>query len=363
MKNSQRVLIAALVLTVLPALAWAQRMSQRSSGLSILVSGRVVMADGSPVPPAIVIQKVCGGSPETVARTDINGSFRFQWSRSVSPLMPDASESGARQSNNGGYGGSDPFGNRMLDCELRANLAGFRSDRVDLSKIDAAENFDVGSIALHRLKDAEGNSISAASLQAPKKAAKAYESGLQSLAKNKPEDAARDFETAVAIFPNYAEAWVALGKLREEQKSYGPAKEAYVKAVEADPNLVFPYTELGFLAIQQHQWEEGARYLDRALKLDPAGYPEAWYADAVADYNLKLYDAAEAGVREYFRRNAQNPNPRAHYLLAIALIEKGDRAAGATELKKYIALDPNAPDIGTLKERLADLEKEIGDQP
>jgi tetratricopeptide (TPR) repeat protein len=246
----------------------------------------------------------------------------------------------------------------MLNCELRANLAGFRSDRVDLSKTDATENFDVGSIVLHPLKEGEGNSISTTSLQAPKNATKAYESGLQSLAKNKPEEAAKDFEKAVAVYPNYADAWTTLGKLREQQKSFGPAKEAFLKAVEADPKLVFPLTELGFFAAEQHQWEESARYLDQALKLDPIRYPEAWYAEAVADYNLKLYDAAEAGVREYIRLNPKNLNPRAHYLLGITLIQKKDRAAAAAELKTFIEMEPNAPDIGTLKEQLAELQKE-----
>jgi tetratricopeptide (TPR) repeat protein len=362
MKHSPRALFPvfpALALTLLPALAWPQsRMGQRSSGSTTLVSGRVVMDDGSPVPSGIAIQKVCDGSVQSVAQADVAGNFRFQWSRSGSPLMPDITESSGRQSANGGYGGADPLGSRMINCELRANLAGYRSAKVDLSRDDGADSVDVGSIMLHRIKDGEGSSISATSLQAPKNAVKAYENGLQSLAKNKPEEAAKDFEKAVAIYPNYADAWTTLGKLRQQQKSMGPAKEAFLKALEADPKLVFPNTELGFFAAEQHQWEESARYLDRALQLDPIGYPEAWYADAVADYNLKLYDAAEARVREYIRLNPKSFNPRAHYLLGITLIQKKDRVAGVAELKTYIELDPNAPDLATVKEQLAELEKQ-----
>lgn len=338
-------------------------MGRLASGSSTLVSGKVAMDDGSPVPPDIVIQRVCSGSVQTVARTDLKGAFRFQWASPSSPLMPDATEAGGRQTplpRDAGPLGNDSLGNRMANCQLRANLAGYRSDRVDLSLDEGSDNIDAGSILLHRLKDGEGNSISTTSLKAPKNAAKAYDSGLQSLAKNKPADAAKDFEKAVSIYPGYAEAWNTLGKLREEQKSYGPAREAFLKAVEADPKLVVPYTELGFLAAEQRQWEESARYLDQALKLDATGYPEAWYADAVADYNLKLYDAAEARVREYLMLNPKNLNPRAHYLLAVTLIQNNNPTAGAAELSTYIGLDPNAPDIATLKQQLADIQKQLG---
>ena len=89
------------------------------------------------------------------------------------------------------------------------------------------------------------------------------------------------------------------GELRLQQKQYGPAKEAMMKALDADPKMASPYIQLGMLAAEQRQWEDAARNLDRALKLDPIDYAEAWYVDAVANFNLKLYDAAEASARQY----------------------------------------------------------------
>src|SRR5258708_3944199 len=175
----------------------------------------------------------------------------------------------------------------MINCELRADLAGFRSDTVNMFRGSSMDNPDVGSIFLHRLAGVEGSSISATSFLAPKDARKTYEKGLQSLLKNKPEDAARDFEKAVAVYPKYADAWMTLAKVRLQQKSYGPAREALMKALDADSKLVGPWVDLGLLCAQQQQWEDSARYLDRAVKLDPVDFPQAWYADAVADYNLK----------------------------------------------------------------------------
>ena len=52
------------------------------------------------------------------------------------------------------------------------------------------------------------------------------------------------------------------------------------------------------LAAQEQKWADSSQYLDRAMKLDPIDFPQAWYVDAVANYNLKKYDVAEKSARE-----------------------------------------------------------------
>ena len=339
---------------------------------SISISGKVVMDDGSPVPQDIVIERVCSGTPHAVAYADSQGRFSFRWGAqdAGSPALTDASDAGtgSRHTTGGGFGGSqsaggsnplaaDPLGNRMMNCELRAELAGYRSGTVKIPNDIHMDNSDVGLILLHRQGAREGSSVSATSFLAPKEARKAYENGTRLLLKNKPDGAAKEFEKAVAIYPKYADAWMSLGQLRLQQKQYGPAKEAMMKALDADPKMASPYIQLGMLAAEQRQWEDAARNLDRALKLDPIDYAEAWYVDAVANFNLKLYDAAEASARQYLGSNAKNLNPRAHYLLAITLIKKRNEVAGIAELRNYIHLDPNAPDMGMVKQQLAEVEK------
>src|SRR5581483_7289759 len=60
----------------------------------IFLSGKVVMADGAPLPPGIAIQRVCQGLPRTVAYTDSRGNFSFQWG-DYAGITPDASEPGS----------------------------------------------------------------------------------------------------------------------------------------------------------------------------------------------------------------------------------------------------------------------------
>ena len=339
----------------------------------IYISGKAVIEDGSPISPNITIERICGGISKTVAYTDSNGRFSFPWN-DRSMIVSDASDAGsggARSAGSGGFGSSqsagggntlaaDPFGNRMMNCALRASVAGFTSDTVDLFNRKTADSPDIGTITLHRIAGVEGSSISLTSMMAPKDAKKAYEHGLQSLLKNKPNDAAKDFEKAVAVYPKYADAWVNLGKVRIEQQSIEPARAALKKAMESDPKLVAPYVELGLLAAKDASWEESGRYLDRAVELDPFDFPQAWYADAVANYNLKKYDAAEKGAREAVKLDPRHVNPRSGYLLGLVLAEKKDYTGAAAELTAYMKLAPNAPDLAQVMDQLGQIEKLMG---
>jgi tetratricopeptide (TPR) repeat protein len=324
------------------------------------------MQDGSPVSQA-TIERVCGGLAKTVAYSNSTGRFSFQWG-DRSMIVSDASDAGSSRSNSGGFGSSqsagganalasDPFGSRMMNCELRAVAPGFTSDTVDLFNRRTADNPDIGTLVLHRIAGMEGTSISVTSMMAPKPAKKAYEQGLQSLLKNKPADAAKDFEKAVAVYPHYAEAWVSLGKLRLQQQSIEPARTAMLKAIEADPKMVVPYMELGLLAAKDANWQKSGEYLDRAVELDPVDFPQAWYADAVANYNLKNYDAAEKSARAAVKLDPRHANARSCYLLGLVLTEKGDYLGAAAELTNYIKLAPNAPDVAQAKSKLGELEK------
>jgi tetratricopeptide (TPR) repeat protein len=341
-----------------------------NTGRLIYISGKVVMQDSSAVPQNVTIERVCSGISKTVAYADSNGRFSFQWG-DRNMVLADASEAGSGSSRNAGSGGFgsaqsaggansfavDPFGNRMMNCELRASLAGYTSDVVNLVNRKTADSPDVGTIVLHRIAGVEGASISLTSMMAPKDAKKAYERGLQSLLKNKLDDAAKDFEKAVALYPKYADAWVNLGKVRLQQKAVAPARTALQKAMEADPKLVEPYIELGLLAAKDADWQESGKRLDRAVELDPVDFPQAWYADAVANYNLKQYDAAEKSAREAVKLDPKHANPRSDYLLGLVLAEKKDYAGAASELTAYMKLAPNAPDLAQAKDQLGQLEK------
>ena len=74
----------------------------------------------------------------------------------------------------------------LMGCELRATLAGFRSDIVSLNGRRAMDNPDVGVIILHRMANVEGFTYSGTSAFAPKDAKKAYDKGREAVKKRSP---------------------------------------------------------------------------------------------------------------------------------------------------------------------------------
>ena len=335
------------------------------------ISGKVLMQDGTPVPQNVTIQRICGGVAKTVAYTSPNGHFSFQWGdRNV--IVADASDAGADPSRNSStspaFGSSqsagggnilaaDPYGKKMINCQLRANVAGFTSDTINLLNQRPGESSDIGLIVLRRVAGVEGSSISVTAMLAPKDAKKAYDRGLQFLVKNDLEAAGKEFEKAVARYPQYADAWVNLGKVRLQQKASQPARTAFMKAIEADPKLIPAYVELGLMAARDADWKQSAEYLGKALQLDPMEYPQTWYADAVAHFNLGDYAAAEKSAREAVRLDPKHANARANYLLGLVLFEKREYAGAASELATYVKLAPNAPDLTQAQDRLKEAEK------
>ncbi|MDE3195371.1 MAG: tetratricopeptide repeat protein [Acidobacteriota bacterium] len=338
---------------------------------SVYISGKVAMADGSPVPADVTIQRICGGISRTVAYADSKGRFSFQWS-DRNNMVVDAGDAGQNRNSGTGFGSSqsaagsgfnvDPFSDRMMNCQVRAYLAGYTSDNVNLFDRRLMDSPDVGIIGLHRIPGVEGTSISATTLAAPKDAKKAYDHGLQALAKSKKDEALKDFEKATSLYPKFADAWVNLGKLLLEQQKTAEARTALVKAIECDPKLVTPYLELGALSASEAKWQESRDYLDRGLKLDPVDFPQAWYTDAVANYNLKRYDAAEKSAREAVRLDPRHLNPRADYLLGLILAEKQDYEGAEQQLQAYLQLAPNAPDLASVRDQLGQLEKLKGEK-
>jgi tetratricopeptide (TPR) repeat protein len=342
------------------------------------LSGKVVMDDGTPPPEPVVIERVCNGSPRTEGYTDAKGRFSFQLGQNQG-VTQDASYDGigtnglqtdapARRSNTAPIGRDtmggaqrSNVGQNLTGCELRASLAGFKSDMVNLSGRRTFDNPDVGTIVLRRLANVEGTTISMTTLQAPKDARKAYDKAREALRKGKTADAQKELEKAVSAYPQFAAAWYELGLIHEKGNAPAEARECYAKAIAADSKLVTPYPHLALLAVRERKWQEAADTSGRAIKLDPVDFPDAFFYNALANYNLQKFDAAEAGARQAQKLDTAHRWPKADRLLGAILYEKKDYNGAAEQLRNYLTFAPDATDATEVKAQLAELEKLPGD--
>jgi tetratricopeptide (TPR) repeat protein len=335
--------------------------------MPIFFSG-TVMIDGGGGPAAdVAIQRVCSAGPRTVAYTNGKGHFSFQWG-STGGIVQDASESG---SGNGMHnaddmgassarmaGGGLP-GQTTQGCSLIAGAPGFQPAWLDLGNHRGGDNPDLGMIILHRIAGVEGTSVSITSLNAPKDAKKAWAKGTELLHKSKGAEAEKEFEKAVGIYPSYANAWFDLGRARFQRRAVAPAREAFLKAIDADDKLVGPFLELGKMAVMQRNWPDAARYLDRALQLDPVDYPRLWYEDALADYHVRNFDRAERNVREALKVPLAVRDPHADQLLGLLLMRKQDYAGADEALRAYLQLVPNAEDLATVRGQIEEIDSHL----
>ena len=319
-----------------------------------------MMDDGSALPRNVNVLGVCGILRRTMGHTSDTGSFGFQWSTANS-AMGDASQGGrvpgsgpaSLTGSRNGSRGIDP----LSTCELIAETPGYTSAKVSLAGRGGQENYDVGVIVLHHVVAEEGHTVSMLALQAPKEAKKSFEKGTTLAASNKAAEAAASFVTAVALYPQYADAWLSLGKVQWQLGQKDDARTSFQKAVDLDAKLVGPWQELGFLACDESRWEDAVHYLDQAVRLDPMDSATAWFFNALANYNLGRYDLAEKGVRAEIKLD-HGSNPKADFLLGLVLIARKDFAGGADALRNYIAASPASPDAASARRELSRLENQ-----
>jgi len=329
----------------------------------IFLSGRVLMEDGTPPPEPVVIERVCNGIARPEAYTDSKGHFSFQLGGNTN-VFPDASVSSAADAPFGGLRGGFPgpggreFTERELSgCEIRASLAGFRSEVVALSGRRFLDNPELGVIILRRMGNVEGLTISATSAMASKDARKAYEKGRDAFKRKKWADAAKELEKAVSLYPKYAVAWFYLGLVREQQKDMSAARKAYEQALAADAKYVNPYLQLAQIAAMEGNWEEAADASARLIKLNPFDFPFAFFVNAVANYNLKRYDEAEESARNAIKNDPSHRMAKAHHLLGVILAQKREYAQAAVQMRNYLQYAPKAPDAEQVRKQLVEMEK------
>src|ERR1035437_3634219 len=334
----------------------------------IFVSGRVMMEDGTAASNSVVIETVCNGSTHSEGYTDAKGYFAIELG-ARNGVIQDASEFGSRGNfgvsgmpgtgtSTGPFGSSQSPERKYMGCDWQAKEAGYRAQTVPLAGLRSMDDPNVGNILLPRNGPAEeGKTISAVSLAAPKDAKKAYEKGLDAIKKRKFDEAQTSFEKAVEAYPKYATAWYELGTRQAGQGKMDMARKYFDKALECDPKYVQPYMQISILELQSSRWRGLADVTDKLVKLDPFDYPQAFFFNAVANYNLQNFEAAEKSALAAERLDTRHAIPKVSHVLGLLLAIKKDYAGAAERFKTYLKFAPTADDAAKVRSQLAEVER------
>ena len=89
----------------------------------------------------------------------------------------------------------------------------------------------------------------------------------------------------------------------------------------------------------------------------PAGYPAAYYFDAMANLHLGNLDTAEQSVREAITLDSERRNPRNSYVLGLTLAAKKDFGRAVEALNAYLSAAPGAPDAEAVRKQRTEIKR------
>jgi len=341
----------------------------------IFLSGKVMLEGGMPPPEPVTIERVCNGHVWPEGYSDSKGHFSFQLGQQgnafmdasvgmgdsqidSNPMVGGMNSRGGAMGMNGINGGIPVSGNgqvNLMGCELRASLAGYQSQSVNLGTRSIFDNPDVGTFILHRLANAQATAISMTTLEAPKDAKRSWERA-QKLMQQKPPktaEASKELEKAVQGYPKFAAAWFMLGQSRLAQQDEDGARKAFEESLNADAKYLPPYIQLTLIEMKAGRWDSAADTSNRLVQMNPY-YSRAFLFNSIANFNRGKLDLAEQSARSAMKSDGSNPT--VHHLLASILSQKGSFPEAADEFRAYLKLSPQTETAGEVRKKLAEWE-------
>jgi tetratricopeptide (TPR) repeat protein len=162
-----------------------------------------------------------------------------------------------------------------------------------------------------------------------------YQQGLKSASMGEMKDAIGRFDRAIAINPQYFQAYIERGNVKDAIHDYPGAIADYTSAISIDPKAAPAYYNRGTVLSQSGKHEAAIVDYKKAIAINPQ-YPQAHLnlANELDDLN----DVAGA-LSNYDRAIALKPNYALAYLNRGIMHERaGNRAQAVTDLRQAAKL-------------------------
>jgi len=169
------------------------------------------------------------------------------------------------------------------------------------------------------------------------KAYEAFYRGFSAADKGDFDKAIQNYDKAIELKPDYAEAYNNRGVAYGEKDDFDKAIQNYDKAIELKPDYAKAYNNRGVAYVEKRDFDKAIQNYDKAIELKP-DYAEAYYNRGNV-YSRK--DDFDKAIQNYDKAIELNPRlAEAYYSRGIAYVEKRDFDKAIQDLTTTIELNP-----------------------
>lgn len=187
----------------------------------------------------------------------------------------------------------------------------------------------------------------------PSQAKSLYDRALEAARRGETQRAVDLLTAAIGTFPQFPQALNELGvqylKLGKPER----AVEVLRSAVALVPNSFTPVLNYGIALLNKKDFTEAVAQLRAALRLKESA-PTAHMYLGIALIKTHSHDDAEKELHRALELGGQNL-ALAHYYLGGIYWRKQDFQRAASELEKYLQIEPKAPDAAKIAETIKEL--------
>jgi len=285
-----------------------------------VVRGKVVDAQGKPVPDATVLFEAVDANRKTQTKTDKNGDF-LQVGLSSGAYKVTASK--------------DKVGTQTLNQNVRQGPNNPMSFTLSASSgISSAD------------KEA------AAAIQASAGAA------VEAMKAGRHDEAIAKFQEVIAKVPTCQDCYYNIGVSQMAKQQYTEAEASFKKAIELKPDNADAYTALANLYNSQKKFDLAAEASANAAKYSAGGgggNAETSYNQGVILFNAGKF--AEAKTQFEAATKADPNHAMAQYQLGMTALNLGQIPEAVAALEAYMKVDPNGPKAAEVKAALPALQQ------
>lgn len=204
-----------------------------------------------------------------------------------------------------------------------------------------------------------GPTVAMVDLNIPKKAKKEFDKANESIARQDWDRARDELLRAVAIYPQYADAYNNLGAVYARLENPAQEREALQKAISLNDHLASAFVNLGKMDIKAHNFPDAEVQLGKAANIAPND-PQTLMLLANVELMNQHFDAAIDHCKKVHAM-PHDQQTLVHYIAARALEHENRFADAVVEFQTFLQEEPQGQRADAVRKELRALENQARD--